>query len=429
MYKVILVDDDELVRVGLEALACFPQKGFEIVDRLSNAKDALDSIRRHKPDVVITDMYMPEFNGIRLIREGRKICPTTIFVVLSCHNNIDFIKEALQAGAYDYLLKSAIVDPKSAEKLLDKLSNACSMRACMTAAKGAAASSKDTVLSYLQGKAPLDAAQKYLYTRGFDIAGRSFFLSGLQFDNYDTLRGMVSSEKELLVKMERYIDDFLAEYGTGFSIYNQNGCFLLLQQVNSGTSAISPYDKLLSICERLRMCVKNNFLHTCSIYVDGQHPLEQLPAAAQTLLLSIASTCSLNFDSVVNITTNNASIYERDQDIESDTPTDPINNVLKYIEKHYASAITLDELAGVANFSKYHLCRKFKEVTHTGIINYILTYRINKAKSLLLDPDSGYIFEIAQAVGFNDASYFNRTFKKITGYTPNEYQRLHKPTH
>ena len=129
MYKVILVDDDELVRVGLESLVQFSQKGFQIIDALSSTQAALKSIYKNQPDVVITDMYMPECNGIQLIREGKRLCPTAIFVVLSCHNNIDFIKEALAAGAFDYLLKSTIVNPESAEQLLDKITTACKMRA------------------------------------------------------------------------------------------------------------------------------------------------------------------------------------------------------------------------------------------------------------------------------------------------------------
>jgi len=64
-------------------------------------------------------------------------------------------------------------------------------------------------------------------------------------------------------------------------------------------------------------------------------------------------------------------------------------------------------------------------VTHMGVVNYILQLRIDKAKELLLESNR-YVFEISQQVGFNDTSYFNRTFKRITGYTPNEYQVLYK---
>ena len=61
MYKVILVDDDELVRVGLESLVQFSQKGFQIIDALSSAQAALKSIYKNQPDVVITDMYDRNF--------------------------------------------------------------------------------------------------------------------------------------------------------------------------------------------------------------------------------------------------------------------------------------------------------------------------------------------------------------------------------
>lgn len=53
MYKVILVDDDELVRVGLESLVQFSQKGFQIIDALSSTQAALKSIYKNQPDVVI----------------------------------------------------------------------------------------------------------------------------------------------------------------------------------------------------------------------------------------------------------------------------------------------------------------------------------------------------------------------------------------
>lgn len=426
MYKVILVDDDELVHVGLESLAHFRQHGFEIVDSLTNAKLALESIRRHQPDVVITDMYMPEMNGIQLIKEGKKICPNAVFVVLSCHNDIEYIKEALQAGAYDYMLKSVIVDSVNAEKLLEKVASACSMRNQISATGKGLASDKSTLLSYLTGKnLPLDVIRRCLYMYGFDISGPSFFLSCLQIDNYDSLRRMVSDEQNLLLKIEQYIDNYLAEYGVGISLYHESGCYYLLQQITSDSPLISASDKLLSVCERLRICIRNDFLHTCCIHVSTGCRLSMLPTAAQQMQLSVQSATGILFDSIINTEDDKVS-YQMEE--PADNAVDPIDTVIRYIEKNYAASISLDELSSVTNFSKFHLCRKFKDVTGMGITNYILNYRINKAKEFLLAPNSGKIFEIAKSVGFNDTSYFNRTFKKHTSYTPNEYQRLNKAT-
>ena len=423
MYKVILVDDDELVRVGLESLVQFSQKGFQIIDALSSTQAALKSIYKNQPDVVITDMYMPECNGIQLIREGKRLCPTAIFVVLSCHNNIDFIKEALAAGAFDYLLKSTIVNPESAEQLLDKITTACKMRAGLPAAQDSLSNFKGLLLSYLKGEGgSSDAVRQALYTKGFDVAGSGIYLSCIQFNRYDAMHALVGDEEELLSKLEAYIDGFLSEYGAGFSVYYENGCFLLLQQIQAATVAIPLDSRLLGICERLRICIKNTFLHTCSIYVGSTHTPEQLSTAAQTLL-SFLSANPLMPDFITRSVDFSPSSDSSHDELGQ---ADPINEVLRYININYTNAITLDELANIAHFSKYHLCRKFKNATQMGIITYILTLRINKAKELLLDADCDYIFEVAQKVGFNDTSYFNRTFKRVTGYTPNEYQNMNR---
>ena len=128
----------------------------------------------------------------------------------------------------------------------------------------------------------------------------------------------------------------------------------------------------------------------------------------------------MNFDTIVNLTDTDPSIYKRLAFEDDDLPTDPINDVLEYIHQNYRNQITLDDLARVSNFSKYHLCKKFKEKTKTSINNYILMSRIDHAKELLLQ-NQHKIFVIAQEVGFNDAPYFNRIFKKMTGYTPTEF--------
>lgn len=426
MYKILLVDDDELVRVGLESLTSFSQKGFEIVGALSGGQAALEAIRKFQPDVVFTDMYMPEMNGIQLIREGRKLCPSAIFVVLSCHNNIDFIKEALQAGACDYILKSTVVDPVGAGKFLDKIACACAMRSRIPAKARPASGRKELLDRFLTGTEPiLETVQQELYIQGFDLNSPHFFLSLLEFDNYSSFRSIVTDEEELVRKIEHYLDDFLSGYGAGLAVPQGDGRFLLLQQVKSTILAISPYEKLLSVCERLRMCIKNEFLHTCRIYVETPHPLEELPACAQVLLSADPASFGPHCDSIVKAESKDSCAKDHSREESEDHLfVDPVEYVISHIETHYASPITLDELAESTGFSKYHLCRKFKEVTHTGIVNYIINYRIERAKELLQNPDSGFIFEIAQAVGFNDASYFNRTFKKLTGCTPNEYQRL-----
>lgn len=104
------------------------------------------------------------------------------------------------------------------------------------------------------------------------------------------------------------------------------------------------------------------------------------------------------------------------------SPKQLVREVIDYIEANYTREISLDALAAKTNFNKCYICKKFKKETGTTIINYILEMRIDKAKEMLLTlSDSRKIYEIAQAAGFSDVSYFNRIFKKLTSETPRQF--------
>lgn len=97
--------------------------------------------------------------------------------------------------------------------------------------------------------------------------------------------------------------------------------------------------------------------------------------------------------------------------------------VLSFIEKNYASSITLDELSAVARLNKYYFCRMFKKATNSTVTDFINWVRIYKAQRLLTGTRKS-ISEISYETGFYSISYFNRTFRKITKLTPSEYRKV-----
>ncbi|WP_087938814.1 AraC family transcriptional regulator [Algoriphagus faecimaris] len=100
-----------------------------------------------------------------------------------------------------------------------------------------------------------------------------------------------------------------------------------------------------------------------------------------------------------------------------------MNQVMQYLLAHRFEKISLEETAAVANLSKEAFCRYFKLRTRKTFTQYLLQLRINEAQKLLQETDLG-IAEIAFRVGFENLSYFNRTFKKITGLTPRDFKPL-----
>ena len=99
-----------------------------------------------------------------------------------------------------------------------------------------------------------------------------------------------------------------------------------------------------------------------------------------------------------------------------------LKQVLEFIEKNYANPITLQELSASVSMSPKYFCRFFSEMTHQTPVDYLNRQRIEEACLQLAATDDS-ITEIAYRNGFNDLSYFRRTFKKYKGMTPGKYQR------
>ena len=108
-------------------------------------------------------------------------------------------------------------------------------------------------------------------------------------------------------------------------------------------------------------------------------------------------------------------------DIEEDRTL--VAKILQYADTHYQQKITLDQLAEMTHFSTRHITRRFKAATGLSLNGYLLNQRIAGAKSLLASTPKK-VAEVALETGFGNASYFCQQFKRVTGYTPNEYREI-----
>lgn len=107
--RVILVDDHHLVRAGFRHLV-EKIEGFVVQADFDNAIAALAYLESDCPDVVLTDLTMPDIHGLELIAEIRTRFPNVKLICLSVHKDFEYIRRALQLGADGYLLKTSTVD-------------------------------------------------------------------------------------------------------------------------------------------------------------------------------------------------------------------------------------------------------------------------------------------------------------------------------
>jgi AraC-like DNA-binding protein len=93
-----------------------------------------------------------------------------------------------------------------------------------------------------------------------------------------------------------------------------------------------------------------------------------------------------------------------------------------YINQHYNEELSLDSIADIAGFSKYHFTRLFKEFTNMTFHQYLTKQRLQKSEILLMDTDLS-VMEVALSSGFNSISTFNRSFKQSKGCSANEFRK------
>ncbi len=106
MYKLLIVDDEALAQIGMRSMLDYASLGIEVVGVANNGKEALEMIARYRPAVVITDIKMPVMDGLELIsRCNEQMADAPSFIVLTSHDDFDFVRKALRENVVDYLIK------------------------------------------------------------------------------------------------------------------------------------------------------------------------------------------------------------------------------------------------------------------------------------------------------------------------------------
>ncbi|MTB64765.1 response regulator [Streptococcus sp. zg-86] len=105
MYKLMIVEDEYLVRQGISSLLDFEKLGMEVLAEAENGVEAWEFFQKEQADILLTDINMPQMNGIRLAQLVREQYPETHIVFLTGYDDFDYALSAVKLGADDYLLK------------------------------------------------------------------------------------------------------------------------------------------------------------------------------------------------------------------------------------------------------------------------------------------------------------------------------------
>ena len=117
--------------------------------------------------------------------------------------------------------------------------------------------------------------------------------------------------------------------------------------------------------------------------------------------------------------------FETTEARRTEEPESLLSQVEQYVEGNYRNKITLDDIADTLHVNRSYLSRFYKNKTGVNLFDAILNKRIEAAKDYLRNTDMK-TYEISEAVGVEDAGYFSKMFKKITGVSPKEFRKREK---
>ncbi len=123
MFQVLVVDDQKLIRDGVNAILSNSDLEIDAIYLAGNGIEALKIMERHSVDLVITDIRMPDMDGLQLMEQSKSRFPEASFLIISGYDDFKYAQKAIEYGAKAYLLKPIEREPllKSAEKIQEEL--------------------------------------------------------------------------------------------------------------------------------------------------------------------------------------------------------------------------------------------------------------------------------------------------------------------
>lgn len=126
LRTVLVVDDEATIRDGLKHMIRWEQEGFRLLGDAANGQEALALIHELNPDIVITDLKMPQMDGLQLTTIIQQQYPEVHFLVLSSYDDFQYVSQSFRNGAVDYLLKPTLTPTlllKTLHNISQKLSH------------------------------------------------------------------------------------------------------------------------------------------------------------------------------------------------------------------------------------------------------------------------------------------------------------------
>lgn len=403
MYRIIIVDDEEITRKALGAFLSEYFSNLELCGSFIDGEDALSYLSSHRVDIVLTDIRMPNMDGLELTKNIVQLYPDSIIFIISGYSEFEYARTALKYGVSNYLLKPIDFD--------------------------------DLSLSLTNAILQLDRRRAELRELNFQAEDTELFFM-------DLLMGSLTN-KSLL--RERFQNLQLP-----FTTSSHPGCFLQITLSKTREEQTWAYGRETlgtALTNVIRLVIPD--FHIYEILKKGQYYyFILLPCDPKTAVTGYIRDKSaeltaqireiMHFDSKLLLLYSFSCLEEYatshkqeltlpeillktgnpDKSIQEDVV---IQKAIEYINTHYDMDLTREEVADSVFLSSAYFSRFFKQKTGLSFFDYLTTVRMQKSIELL--GTKMRISDIAEKVGYQSRNRFFINFRQYTSYNPTEYRK------
>lgn len=459
MIRVLIVDDEKIVRKGLISFMPWEDFGMKVVGEANNGETALQIIEKNKVDLILTDLSMPVMSGIELMREVRKKYPHIQIVVLTLHQDFEYVQEALRLGAIDYIAKTQL----EKEQFEDVLGRIASLMEQKDLLKGIPIPQDEledveAILALFALNPQSDEVKIDTHVSfGAIEADRGIWYWPMVKEQdrkslQDRVTKAFSSNLECVLVLfqglkqldRKSILQLLRGYQKGDLFYDydpsQSHKIVNYEDILHREKKETGYD----MSEIKGKWLSGDWIHNDQLFEQMQNELKsfRLPPIRLTrmffsitdewnrLYQQILSKSIVIEDFLTNWVQFETWLRETRQTFKMIKMKAPYsleiqNSILQamslaqqMLNKH----ITAGNMAKRVNMSSSYFSQCFKEIVGQTYTDYLRDIRMDQAKDYLRNTTKT-IHWIAEQVGYNDEKYFSRLFREHVGVLPSEYRQ------
>lgn len=376
MQRILLVDDDLAILEGLSQMI-LRNLPHVAVDTCSDGLQAWERLQRTDYSLMITDVMMPQLDGIGLLRRLEEAGKTPYSLVISGYDDFQLVRGALKLGAEDYFLKPIHLDDllRAVRQLLQRPPR----------------------LAAGEAPSPSPAGMPPVYAGDTE----QFFDVQLPLKNpAATMEEALEAASEAAMRLDiqllrEQLGDYLAAAQQG--------------QLSREFMIKSLFSWYYSLMGQLP-----GMIRVASKYKLTEHDLTEGIKRAD------------RFSSFISTLYETLGVYLHELKQTQDRRGIQIDRVKAYVRAHLGDSIQIAEAAELIDVHPNYLSTIFKDYTGMSFRDYLRQERIQKAVHLIRDTDLK-LYEIAERVGYQDPAHFSRAFKQVTGETPQSMIRRNKP--